>query len=105
MSMQRALAEFLTTISIKAKDFTNEFTTSTIQQDNLHSEALISREHVTNNRDIRTVLTDRGIVPGRLPPAEDIQKIKRRLTFEDSRLSNGADTLDLPPASKNEDSP
>jgi DNA-damage-inducible protein D len=105
VSKNRALADFLPTITIKAKDFANEITTFTVQKDNLHSEAAISREHVKNNRDVRTVLTDRGIVPERLPPAEDIQKIQRRLKSENRRLSKDADPLDLPPCTENEDSP
>jgi DNA-damage-inducible protein D len=69
----RPLADFLPTITIKAKDFANEITNFNIKKDDLGTEATITREHVKNNQDVRKVLTDRGIVPEALPPAEDIK--------------------------------
>ena len=93
----RALADFLPTITIKAKDFANEITNFNIKKDDLRSEAQISREHVKNNTDVRKVLTDRNIVPERLPPAEDIKKIERRLASDQKKLPKRADPLpDLP---------
>ena len=50
----RALADFLPTITIKAKDFANEITNFSIKRDYLHTEAQITREHIKNNRDVRT---------------------------------------------------
>src|SRR5262245_24206934 len=41
----RALADFLPTITIKAKDFANEITNFSIKRDYLHTEAQITREH------------------------------------------------------------
>ena len=59
----RALADFLPTITIKAKDFANEITNFNIKQNDLRTEAGITDEHVKNNRDVRQLLVDRGIVP------------------------------------------
>jgi DNA-damage-inducible protein D len=70
----RPLADFLPSITIKAKDFANEITTFSIKRDELSSEASIATEHVKNNRDVRRVLLDRNIYPEKLPPAEDIKK-------------------------------
>lgn len=92
----RALADFLPTITIKAKDFANEITNFNIKKDDLHTEATISHEHVKNNRDIRKVLTDRGIVPERLPPAEDIKKVERRMQSEEKKLSRNVEKLESP---------
>jgi DNA-damage-inducible protein D len=83
----RALADFLPTITIKAKDFATEITTFNIKKDKqLRNEETISRDHVKNNEDVRKVLTDRGIKPEELPPAEDIKKIERRVKEEEKKL-------------------
>ncbi len=89
----RPLADFLPTITIKAKDFANEITNFNIKKDDLHSESTISREHVKNNTDVRKLLTDRDIVPEQLPPAEDIKKIERRLASDEKKLPKQAEPL------------
>lgn len=53
----RALADFLPTITIKAKDFVNEITNFNVKRDNLRHESTITEEHVKNNIDVRKVLT------------------------------------------------
>jgi DNA-damage-inducible protein D len=84
----RALADFLPTITIKAKDFATEITNFNIKKDNkLRNENAISIEHIKNNQDVRKVLTDRGIKPEELPPAEDIKKVERRVKGEEQKLS------------------
>jgi len=83
----RALADFLPTITIKAKDFANEITNYNIKQNNLGTEPGIAGEHTKNNRHVRRLLIDRGIVPESLPPAEDVKKVERRLTSERKKLS------------------
>lgn len=89
----RALADFLPTITIKAKDFANEITNFSIKRDYLHTEAQITREHIKNNRDVRKLLARRKIVPEDLPAAEDVKKVERRVETEAKRLSNQASTL------------
>lgn len=49
VSKSRPLADFLPTITIKAKDFANEITNFNIKKDDLRTEASISKEHVKNN--------------------------------------------------------
>jgi DNA-damage-inducible protein D len=83
----RALADFLPTITIKAKDFANEITNFNIKQNSLQTEPGISDEHVKNNAKVRRLLVDRGIVPENLPPAEDVKKVERRLVSERKKLS------------------
>jgi DNA-damage-inducible protein D len=58
---KRPLADFLPTITIKAKDFANEITNFNIKRDDLSTEHEITDEHVKNNADVRKVLTARGI--------------------------------------------
>jgi DNA-damage-inducible protein D len=82
----RALADFLPTITIKAKDFATEITNFNIKRDDLRHEGDITNEHVKNNLDVRKVLTDRGIKPEELPPAEDIKKLERRVKSEEKQL-------------------
>ncbi len=82
----RALADFLPTITIKAKDFANEITNFNIKQNDLHTEPPITDEHVRNNREVRKLLVDRGIVPEALPAAEDAKKVERRLVSEQKKL-------------------
>lgn len=82
----RPLADFLPTITIKAKDFVNEITNTQVKQQNLLGEANITQEHVKNNCDVRKLLTDRQIVPEDLPVAEDVKKLERRLKSEEKKL-------------------
>lgn len=89
----RALADFLPTITIKAKDFANEVTNVQIVQQNLKTEKTVTREHVKNNSDVRKILTDRKIAPENLPPAEDMKKVERRLKSEEKKLSNHSPRL------------
>jgi len=39
-------------------------------------------EHVRNNQRVRQTLLDSGIAPEKLPPAEDVRKLERRLEAE-----------------------
>jgi DNA-damage-inducible protein D len=82
----RPLADFLPTITIKAKDFANEITNFNIKRDDLKTEPTIAREHVRNNQEVRNLLGNRGIVPEQLPPSEDIKKIERRVASEHKKL-------------------
>ena len=90
----RALADFLPVITIKAKDFANEITNFNIKKEDLRTEPSITKEHVKNNRDVRKVLTDRGIVPEKLPAAEDLKKVERRVQSEKSKLPKRTDRLE-----------
>jgi len=70
----RPLADFLPTITIKAKDFANELTNVNIRKGDLKSENAITNEHVKNNQDVRGLLLKSGIKPENLPAEEDIKK-------------------------------
>lgn len=82
----RPLADFLPTVSIKAKDLAAEMTSVKTQAKNLFGQKRIEREHVDNNRAVRKMLLDRGIVPEKLPASEDVKKVARRLKRADASL-------------------
>lgn len=86
----RPLADFLPTISIKAKDFAAEMTSVNVQQKDLYGQQEIGKEHVDNNTAVRDMLLQRGIVPEQLPPGEDVKKVERRLKSEEKRLTGKA---------------
>lgn len=82
----RPVADFLPTISIKAKDLAAEMTGLNVQNKDLNGQANIEKEHVDNNKAVRDMLTQRGIVPENLPPAEDVKKLQRKLDNDEKRL-------------------
>ena len=82
----RPLADFLPTISIKAKDFAAEMTSVNVQAKDLQGEASITKEHVDNSAAVRKMLTERGIIPENLPAAEDVKKVERRLASEEKKM-------------------
>lgn len=86
MPQSRPLADFLPTISIKAKDFAAEMTSVNVQTKDLHGEVSITKEHVDNNAAVRKMLTERGIIPEDLPAAEDVKKVERRLASEEKKM-------------------
>ena len=83
---KRPLADFLSTIAIKAKDLAAEMTSVNVQQKDLRGQSGIEREHVDNNSAVRGMLLDRGIRPEALPPAEDVKKVERRLKSEEKKI-------------------
>jgi len=100
----RPLADFLPTLTIKAKDFANEITNFNINKDDLRSEPAITKEHIKNNSDVRTLLTKRGIVPEELPAAEDIKKVERRLGTEAKKIPKSVGPLDAFPTPHDDES-
>ena len=81
----RPVADFLPTISIKAKDFAAEMTSVNVQSKNMNSTQNIEIEHVDNNLAVRKMLLDRGIVPENLPASEDVKKVELRLKSEEKK--------------------
>jgi DNA-damage-inducible protein D len=82
----KALADFLPTLSIKAKDFATELTSHNVIEKDLHGEGLISNEHVENNSAVRRMLGERGVKPEQLPAGEDTSKVKRKLESESKKI-------------------
>lgn len=82
----RPIADFLPTISIKAKDLSAEMTGLNVQSKDLKGRVKIEREHVDNNLAVRKMLLERGISPENLPPAGDVKKIQRKLKSEENKI-------------------
>jgi DNA-damage-inducible protein D len=85
----KPLADFLPTLTIKAKDFANELTSHNVIEKDLNKQNQISQEHVDNNKAVRDILLQRGVKPEALPPAEDVKKLERRLESDDKKASKG----------------
>jgi len=82
----RPVADFLPTISIKAKDLAAEMTGLNVQNKDLKGQSKIEREHIDNNLAVLDMLTKRGIVPENLPPAEDVKKVQRKLDGDEKKV-------------------
>ena len=82
----KPLADFLPTLTIKAKDFATELTSHNVNEKYLQGRDSISKEHVDNNIAVRNILQKRGIKPEHLPAAEDVKKVKRKLKGEENNL-------------------
>lgn len=89
----RPLADFAPTIVLKAKDFATEITIHNARAQNMDREQEISEEHVTNNEAVRATLLERGIRPEKLPAAEDVKKVERRLASAEKRSLKDAGRL------------
>jgi len=86
----KPLADFLPTLTIKAKDFANELTSHNVIEKDLNQQNQISQEHVDNNKAVRDILLKRGVRPEALPPVEDIKKLERRLENEEKKAAKGS---------------
>lgn len=86
----RALADFLPTITITAKNLAAEISSFNIRQNSLNGEEDITEEHVKNNSDVRDLLKKSNILPEELPPEEDIKKLQRKLNKDEKKLAVGS---------------
>lgn len=82
----RPVADFLPTISIKAKDLAAEMTNINVQAKDLYGQPPIEKEHVDNNSAVRDMLLKRGICPEQLLPGEDVKKVQKRIENEDKKV-------------------
>ena len=86
INSHRPLADFLPTITLKAKDLATEMTTFKTKEQDLKDSVRIKYTHVSHNTSIRKVLTEEGIFPENLPPAEDIKKLEKRMKSDQQYL-------------------
>jgi DNA-damage-inducible protein D len=82
----KPLADFLPTLTIKAKDFVNEVTAHNVVEKDLNGQEPITTEHVENNKAVRGLLLERGVKPEELPAAEDVKKLGRKLVNEEKKI-------------------
>jgi len=88
-----ALADYLPTLTIAAKNLATEMTNYNVEQKDLHGETSITAEHVQNNRSVRGMLGQRGIKPENLAPAEDIKKVERKVAKDEKLMQKGKTKL------------
>ena len=88
----RPLADFLPTLTIKAKDFATELTSHNVVEKDLKGEPSITKEHIDNNTAVRKILHERGVKPELLPPANDVKKIQRQLESDKKKVVKDAKT-------------
>ncbi|MFZ4769894.1 MAG: DNA damage-inducible protein D [Ferruginibacter sp.] len=86
----RPLADFLPTLTIKAKDFATELTSHNVVDKNLKGENQISKEHIDNNIAVRKMLKERGVLPEKLSALEDIKKVQRQLNSDEKKILKDA---------------
>lgn len=90
----KPLADFLPTITIKAKDFVTEITIFNVKDKHIDKGNRIAWEHIRNNKSVRKLLIERGIIPEDLPAEEDIKKLERRVKTEDKKIQKNPDKLE-----------
>lgn len=86
MPENRPLADFLPTVSIKAKDLAAEMTGLNVQTKDLKGHNPIEKEHIDNSAAVRKMLLERGIRPENLPAAEDLKKVQRKFDGGDKKV-------------------
>lgn len=84
--ISKPLADFLPTLTIKAKDFATELTSHNVIEKDLTGENQISKEHIDNNVAVRKMLNQRGVKPEQLQALEDINKVRRVLENDEKNL-------------------
>jgi len=82
----RPLADFLPTLTIKAKDFATELTSHNVVEKDLNGDNQITTEHIENNLAVRKMLGERGIKPENLPALEDVKKVQRKLQNDEKKI-------------------
>jgi len=85
----KPLADVLPTIGIKAKDLAAEMTSTNVVAKDLYGVTPIAGEHVDNNIAVREMLRSRGIEPSQLTPAEDVNKVARRINADQKKVLKG----------------
>src|SRR3989338_2698144 len=86
----RPLADFLPNVTITAKNLATEITNFNVKKENLDGENTITDEHVKSNQRVRGILVDSGIIPEKLPPEEDIQKLQRKVKSEEKTIADNS---------------
>ena len=82
----RSLADFDSHVELKAKDFALAMTDHNIKDKNIQSKEAMNLEVVKNSRETRQALLNRGIIPERIKPEEDLKRIDTRRKKEEKEL-------------------
>lgn len=82
---KKPLANRMPNVVLAAKTLANEMTAENLSRYPIDGFDEIKLENNNNNSEVRDALTRSGIVPEDLPPAEDTDKIRRRLETDDKK--------------------
>ena len=91
----RALADFLPTVTITAKNLATEITNHNVKEKNLNGEQPITQEHVTNNKNVRQLLSESGIKPEELEASKDLKKLEREVKSDEKKLVKQSSLLKI----------
>jgi DNA-damage-inducible protein D len=86
MPNNRPLADFLSTVTVAAKNLATEITNHNVMENDLQGESDITSEHIQNNSSVRDMLGERGIKPEELPAEEDLKKLERRVKSTEKKM-------------------
>lgn len=92
---KRPLADFLPTVTVKAKDLATEMTTFKTQEKGLNRQESIAVLHEDHNASVRKALVDQGIHPEDLPPEVDIKKLQRKIKNDQKKLASAEKPLKI----------
>lgn len=92
MKSNRPLVDFLTTLTIAAKNLAAEMTNYNLETRDLYCKNPITAEHVQNNTSVREMLTNRGINPSNISLALEMSK---GFYFVNIKSKNGTKFLKL----------
>lgn len=73
------VADYLPTVTIKAKDLATEVTNHNMKHKWIYGENKITKEHIKNNEWVRKYLEESWIKPEELPAEQDLKKIERQI--------------------------
>ncbi len=82
----RALADFDSHVELKAKDFALAMTDYNIKEKNIRGKEFMNAEVEKNSKETRQALLNRGIVPERIRPEEDLKLVESRRKKEKKEL-------------------
>jgi len=85
----RPLADFDSYLELKAKDFALAMTDHNIEEKNLTGKTKLENEVYENSVATRRTMLRRGILPEKLKPEEDIEKVKNKLAISKSTADEG----------------
>jgi hypothetical protein len=77
--------DYLHEVLLRGKDFATAISDLSVKKDQLTGEEEIETEHFSNNKDVRDLLSDKGMKPEDIPTEEDIKKVSK-LSSEKRKL-------------------
>lgn len=84
----RALADFDSEVELKAKDFVYAMTDHNIKQQDIKWKMNLEKELVSNAKETRKTMIQRGIVPEEIKAQEDLKLIEKKRVQEARKLGS-----------------